>query len=229
MNRTHEFIELYNCIDEYLCEFTDREQGINFQVVLNEAAEKNTVVRQHKARLKQYSRFRNTIVHDRHYLTDPIAEPTEATLESFRSIVSDITRPKRLIPTFRRSIRCFSTDEPLLAIISYMSANDFSQAVVRENGYLTLLTVEGVARWLGAQAPAEIISVVEPTVSDALKLEISEAFIVLPHSKTVGDAREAFARSIEQKRPRLFAILVTHSGKRTEEPLGIVTPWDLLS
>jgi len=39
---------------------------------------------------------------------------------------------------------------------------------------------------------------------------------------------EIFQRAIEQRKPRIYALLITEHGKATEHPLGIITPWDLL-
>ena len=45
---------------------------------------------------------------------------------------------------------------------------------------------------------------------------------------TVFDAENAFAQLPNRDVSRLYAIIVTQNGKRTEKPLGIVTPWELL-
>lgn len=44
----------------------------------------------------------------------------------------------------------------------------------------------------------------------------------------ITDAHEAFASALERQQPRLFAVIITDSGRPTEPPIGIVTPWDLL-
>jgi non-specific serine/threonine protein kinase len=44
---------------------------------------------------------------------------------------------------------------------------------------------------------------------------------------SIYEAQQAFTKSIEKNRPRLFAVLVTDNGKSSGKPIGIVTPWDL--
>jgi len=51
----------------------------------------------------------------------------------------------------------------------------------------------------------------------------------MSRSQTVYEAMDTFMLAIEQKRPRIYALLITEHGRPTESPLGIVTPWDLLS
>jgi hypothetical protein len=45
--------------------------------------------------------------------------------------------------------------------------------------------------------------------------------------ETVDEARVAFLNGGSAPSTRLYAILLTHSAKPTEAPLGIVTPFDV--
>jgi hypothetical protein len=45
--------------------------------------------------------------------------------------------------------------------------------------------------------------------------------------QTIDEARAAFLDGGAVPSTRLYAILVTHAAKATEQPLGIVTPWDV--
>lgn len=51
----------------------------------------------------------------------------------------------------------------------------------------------------------------------------------MSRNQTVYDAMEIFMRAIEQRKPRIYALLITGQGKATESLLGIITPWDLLT
>jgi hypothetical protein len=50
----------------------------------------------------------------------------------------------------------------------------------------------------------------------------------MARDETVDAAIFAFEHAIEEGIPRLQAILITNSGRPTETPIGIMTPWDLL-
>ena len=108
-----------------------------------------------------------------------------------------------------------------------MRDEDFSQIVIEEKGRVSLLTVEGVAKWLEQQADKDVITVAKVKVSDALACDLPDTFVVMGPEDTIYDAQQAFKNSIEKNRPRLFAVIVTENGKRTGKPIGIVTPWDL--
>jgi hypothetical protein len=108
-----------------------------------------------------------------------------------------------------------------------MRDNDFSQVVIKEQGKLSLLTAEGVAKWLEQQADKNDISLAKVKVGDALACDLPDTFEVMGPEDTIYDAQQAFKNSIEKNRPRLFAVLVTDNGERTSKPIGIVTPWNL--
>jgi hypothetical protein len=111
-----------------------------------------------------------------------------------------------------------------------MGDNDYSQVVVQAEGKeLSLLTAEGVARWLEKQAKDEVISLRDARIEDAQKYD-EKAGNVSPISRdaTVNDAIDIFILSIEQNKPRIYALLITEHGTLTEMPLGIITPWNLL-
>ncbi len=117
---------------------------------------------------------------------------------------------------------------PLLTL-QHLREHDYSQVVVQTEGKLSLLTVEGIARWLEEQAQEDIISVREAVIADAQRYEQAENVSIMSRNQTVHDAMEAFMLAIEQRRPRIYALLITEHGKAAESLLGIVTPWDLLS
>jgi predicted transcriptional regulator len=224
MDRANEFVELYNQLDAFLSKLVDANERKAFSQLLDQASRRNAAVRKHVGVLKDYADFRNVLIHHRAYPRDTIAEPTEQALARFRRVIEDIKSPPRLIPKFQRDIRCFSPDDPLLEALVQMRENDYSQVVVSKDCQLALLTSEGIGQWLGRQADADIISVREASVGDALEHDDPRAFRVMSRDKSVYDATAAFSELTDS---RLFAIVVTQSGRLDQQPLGIVTPWDI--
>ncbi len=92
---------------------------------------------------------------------------------------------------------------------------------------LSLLSIEGIALWFAEQQRVEM-NVAKVTVGDALAHEHPDNALFMTQNAFVDDAREAFSNTLVRPHPRLLAIIVTPTGKRTEQPLGIITPWDLL-
>jgi hypothetical protein len=227
MGSTEEFIGLCHKLWDYLRQLTNSDHSTSFNELVDRAAEMNGVVRSEVRTLKDFGRLCNAIKNHQAYPREKIAEPTKKALSDFRCLVGSITSPKNLIPTFQAEIRCFSPNEKLVIALRYMRNNDFSQIVTQEKGRLSLLTVEGVAKWLEQQADKDIITVSKVKISDALACDLPDTFEVMGSQETIYDAQQAFKNSIEKNRPRLFAVIITDDGMRTGKPVGIVTPWDL--
>ncbi len=224
MDRAQKFIELYNQLSERLTAITGINRYETFSRLIELAAQKDAAIKYEAANLKKYGDLRNAIVHN----NETIAEPTELALSKFEATVKKVLSPKRLIPTFQKDIRLFSSDEPLISALKYMRGHDFSQVVVLVNDVLSLLTVEDIAKWLEQEAEEDIISIKEATIRGILLHESRDSFEIMSRNQNIYDARDSFARTIEYNKPRLFAIIITANGKMTEKPLGILTPWDLL-
>ncbi len=228
MDRAARFIHLYNRLSDHLRETTDADKRASFAEMVNRAAQKDAAIRAVENQLKEFADLRNAIVHHRDYPATIIAEPSEAALLEFTAIVEKALAPRRLLPTFRRSVRVFSTEERLVEALRYMRDHEYSQVVVRDGHGLALLTVEGVARWLEQQAEAESIGIADVTVGDACACEVPDTVEFMGGQRTLFEAREAFAAIGGRRQPRLFAIVITRNGRPDEPPLGIVTPWDVL-
>jgi CBS domain-containing protein len=147
---------------------------------------------------------------------------------AFRSGRGGAMSREPLIPRFAKYLWCFSPDEHLVTALDYMRENDFSQIVVRQEGQLTVLTTEGTAGWLERHAHARPLSLAEARVGDALAHDVPDSAMVMGAAHSVADALAAFTGFLKQGRPRLYAIIITERGTHREEPIGIVTPWDLL-
>ncbi len=230
MEKVEAFLKLYGKLDEYLRRNVGQERDSSFARRIDALEQKHPVLRQNSAKLKDYGDLRNALIHHRDSRGGWIAEPTEEALREFEQIVQAIISPTKLIPRFQKSnIRLFLPQDPLVAALQHMREHDYSQVVVQTERKLSLLTVEGIARWLEEQAQEDIISVREATIAGASIYEEAENVVIMSRNQTIYDAMEIFILSIEQRKPRIYALLITGQGKATEGLLGIITPWDLLS
>jgi hypothetical protein len=228
MDRANQFIQLYNATADYLRDVSGHDGGDNFSELVDRAAQVSAAVRKEAGNLKAYGRLRNAIIHFKNYPEEIIAEPTEETLGRFKAIVRKVLSPKGLVPTFQKTIRCFSPEDTLVSALQYMCDNDYSQVVLRKGNSLSLLTTEGVTSWLARRAQDGSIDIQVATIGDADACETCQNFMIIDQNKSIYDAHEAFASALERQQPRLFAIIITHNGRPTDTPIGIVTPWDLL-
>lgn len=228
MDRAGEFIQLFNQLVDHLRNSLGVDRGVSYPQMINLASRRDPIVRRNAIRLREYGELRNAIVHHMTYPEEVIAEPSEAAVKRFRQIVENITAPKLLLPTFRKAVRCFSPEDRLLDALAVMRDNDYAQVVVRDGGILTVLTSRGMSRWLEKQVNGGVVDIKDVKIRAALSLEGQDPCLIMAGSRTVDEAQQAFVDSLIRKKRRIFAIVVTENGKPEEEPLGIVTPGDLL-
>jgi hypothetical protein len=220
------FKKAHKKIYNHLQKITDeRYSDSGFKDLVEVAARKeNPIVQRYKSDLIKFNVVRNILVHE-----DKIDSLKEEAVSKFEKIADRICSPERLIPKFRREVDVFRPGDELMNALGYMRENNFSQIALRdEDGLLSVLTVEGVSRWLEQEAERRTVDVATATVGDALAHEVEDCFICMSSSRTVYAARRAFAKAPEEQGSRLFAIIVTNTGSRDQSPLGIGTPWDLV-
>jgi hypothetical protein len=227
MARTEQFLTLFNELERYLRERTDSRKEVPFGSLIHLASESQSVVRHHAHELREWADLRNAIVHE-HPRGQIIAEVTPAALERFQKLTQRITSPPMLIPLYQRSIRVFAGDDRLTDAVQDLWSNQYSQVIVRPRDQLMILSFAGITRWMASRIEGTTIDLAGATVDHALAFEEPGGVTFLARDQTVYDAREAFLRFPQKHHQRLRAALVTHNGKATEEPLGIVTSSDLV-
>jgi CBS domain-containing protein len=228
VNRAERFIHLFNRIQSALLQLTGQSAATPFKEIVKKACTLSAAVRANRTRLEQSARLRNAIIHDEEYPPHIVAIPSEGALQRFEAAAQQILEPIRVMPTFSCKVHCFSVTDSLLAALSTMEENDFTQVACRENdGRLRLVTAEGVTNWLRRRREHYPAILDKTTLTDVLADEPAGCFTILAPDKTVFDAKEAFL-SIPRGATRIYAIIVTDDGTDKGQAVGFITPWDLL-
>jgi len=225
------FIKKFNELEDVLRQKfgPGPDNHVTFFELVEMVAQKDVVVRRRKSILKSMGNLRNAIVHGRDYPEKILADPRDEIVQELKQLCDEIAKPEKLIPRFQKKLRVFEEDESLGECLSFMKENDFSQVVVKSGEEYTLLSSEGVVKWLEKSREIGLADLEEATIKDALRFEDSKSCRYLGRNLPIDEAIETFEKAISQGIPRLQAILITGTGKPNEPPLGIVTPWDLLS
>lgn len=222
-----EFNALFNYLDAHLRRELNTERRYDFMDLVSEGVRRGIVPPALVNELRDCKALRNLLVHTARHPHDALAQPSDWGLERFRQIVAAIASPTRVYPTFRRKIRPLAADRPLADALRLMAERDYSQVVVRREDRLTVLSGEGVTRWLAANAD-DTLPMGSTTVADVLEHEPEGTFALLPRNATIEEARDFFDRAPGLPAPRVHAVIITEHGRDTEEPLGFATPWDLV-
>lgn len=129
-----------------------------------------------------------------------------------------------LLPRYQRTIMVHDPYSGLREVLREMCKSDYSQAVVRVEGQLRLITRDGLGRQLADAWNDDYFDLKHPGIEDFLAYEPKGTMVVMTGDRTIAEARETLMRLTT---PRVFAIVVTDSGDDRGQPLGIVTPDDL--
>src|SRR5208282_4407176 len=114
---------------------------------------------------------------------------------------------------FATQVLCFSPGDTLAEALGFMRKHDFSQVMVRRSdGQLSMVTVEGITKWLADDLEGNQNSAKKTTLDTVLSLEPPGCFIIMGPDKTIFDAADAFTNSIHCKATRLYAIVITEDG-----------------
>ncbi len=223
-----EFVGLFNELRTVLQQKTALTNDVSFYRLVEAASAKDLTTKRHTRFLKSVCDLRNAIVHDLHYPKEVIADPRPEVIERLKQVLEMIKSPPKVIPRLRGEIRSFAAQDQLGTILGYMQENDYSQVVVRIGVAFRILSSEGIVRWLSGSREVGLADLDGAVVDDAYHHEDERGQRYMARDETVDAAILAFEHAIEEGIPRLHAILITNGGKSTEEPLGIITPWDLL-
>lgn len=228
IDRAEVFLELYSKLENHLRKVTSKGRDPSFSKLIEIAKDNDPFIRKNLFKIKDYGDLRNAIVHHQKDSDDiVIADPRDTAIEEFKKIVNSVLKP-RTLETFRKQINSFQITDKLQDALIYMGKNDFSQIVIQNESKFSLLTVEGITKWLEHNIEEGII-LSDVKIEDAFSCESKNNFSILGRQQTIYDAQEIFSTTIERQVPRIYAIIITENGKSSEHPLGIITPWDLLT
>ncbi len=227
MTRAEKFLLLHSELETQLRRKLRVPKNLPYFEVLNIAEAGDVTIRRNRDFLHSLRDLRNILSHSS-YGPGHIAEPSQEALEKFEAIVNRIARPPLVRDVASKSVKIFPETDTLLAALTDMKVNDYSQIVIRRGGRLGLVTPEGITHWILQESDS--IGLLEPataSLGDVGAHEPKTSCRFMKPDQTVDEARAAFLKGSSAPSTRHYAILVTHTAKPTEEPLGIVTPWDV--
>jgi hypothetical protein len=228
MTRAERFLQFHKVLETHLRNRLHLPKTLSYYTLLDKIIEAgDTTIRLNKDFLRSLGDLRNILAHVS-YGMGYIAEPSQDALEKFEAIVNRITRPPLVRDVASKPVRVFEETDTVLTALTDMKVNDYSQIVIRRNGQLGLVGPEGITQWMLRESNS--VGLLEPataSMGDVGAHEPRASWGFMKPDQTVDEARTAFLDGSAAPSTRLYAILITHTAKPTEIPLGIVTPWDV--
>jgi predicted transcriptional regulator len=223
---TSRFLDAFTKIERHLRKTQDATRCTTFNELVDTVVGRDRSVRRLRDQLKQLGELGNFVVHE-YKSEQPLAVPSESTVQRIEIIRDELFKPVKLVDIFRHPVEICSPSDPIGVATKKMHDGSFSQLPVYSGDRLVgLLTSETVARWLAAQlADGQGILEERPVEEVMTHEEGTHSRVVLGRSATVDDALSEFDDHMHAGKV-LDAIILTHSGNERERPLGIVTAAD---
>jgi predicted transcriptional regulator len=226
MNISDLFLKEFNIIESHLKEKLEVDNHIPFSQMVYELSDKSYLIRKNKSILRHLSDLRNTIVHKKGL--DYLALPTETALDSIISLRLQLTEPTKLYSIIKNEVTVKRPDTLLVDVLSEIKIKGYSQFPVYENNqYLGLISNNAISRWISSNIEEDftiIKDISKTTVSHVL--DFNEEFDrVVFISKDINVDTFIQEQLVESRVENVW--LITHSGKKTEKPLSIVTIYDI--
>lgn len=229
MRNSDKFLAAFNRIEQFLSSGNSIERYIPFAQLVRNHTKSNVTVKRNKDRLLKFATLRNAIVHQSTQGTYAIAEPHKSVVEEIEKLEKELTNPPKVITHFKKKVETFKHNNSIADVLKVIRDRDYTQfPVYQEEKFIGLLTENGITKWLARNIEEDIISLEETNLIDILEFEEEvDNYIFIEREITVYEAEEIF-KDFPYTRERLDALLITHSGKKTESLLGIITTWDIL-
>lgn len=221
------FLTAFSAIEKHLRKVVGSETRQSFSDMIRPAAQKASAVRRFEIDLREYGDLRNAIVHERRD-GKAIAEPHDSTVFAIERIRDQLLSPPRVLPHFIKRVVSCSISDAVGNVAAQMLDGSFSQVPACDGAAcVALLTAETVARWVAAQFKRHGGMLEDAPVSEVLEFtEDRENFAFVSREDTLFETLEQFRRFADRGKT-LDAIIVSETGKRTEQPLGIITIYDV--
>lgn len=221
------FLSVFSDIEKWLRSAAGVDRSVPFFQLVDRVATREAAVRRYRDDLKEFADLRNAIVHERGD-GRVIAEPNERALADFELIRRALVNPPKVVPLFRREVKCRGDAEPVGHAVADMRAGSFSQMpILRDGAVVAVLTSETVVRWLASEVENDLVSLMETSIRDLLShVEDEEHYSFLQRTASLHEAVTQF-ESFASRGKTLDAILITEAGQPNQKLLGILTIYDL--
>lgn len=231
MTNSENFLDIYNKIDDYLKKSDNYNSYVNFaQKVKNT---KNKVAQRYKDELLSFGELRNAIVHNPRIGNKAIAEPHNETVSRISELFDKISNPKKVIPEFQFHVLGAKRNEFINRILVDMKKHSFSQfPVFDDDEYVCeLINNNTISRWISSQLDEDGTVMIENIkVEDLLsEIEFKANYEFISRNTSIYEAYDLFINQINKNQRNLDAIFITHSGKKDEKLLGLITIGDIAS
>lgn len=222
------FLSAFNNIDYTIKSRYNFNRSTGFSEAVRKAVAFNYTIRKYEDDLISFGRLRNAIVHENG--EQVIAEPNTEVVEKIEKIERLLTTPPHALESVaRRDVLLVDSSKSMREVIMLISSSGYSNIPVvnEEKEIIGIANGQKILDSFGKYLLAggkESVFLDSVKIEDMLsKLENNDYYAFANKDITVEQALSLFHQN-----SKLLAVLVTKNGGAKENPLGIMTPSDVL-
>ncbi|WP_428912455.1 CBS domain-containing protein [Niallia sp. Krafla_26] len=227
-NLSERFEIAFNQIHSWLRKNIKGAHSDKFSELLKNGFPQHSIIRKNYHDLKMFARLRNSIVHEKIGKGFYIAEPHEKVVVQIENIASLVFQPKNALLVGSKPVVYYDEHTKLLEVLSVIKNKPYSIfPIYDQRGFKWLLTAESIIQWLAQNLSDKTIHLNHVLVKDLEGISKPRPVEFVGRETDMFEVEEIF-EDYHQKNRRLEAVVITATGKKTETPLAIITPRDLV-
>ena len=226
MNSNNEaFMGYFNDIESFFNKTYKPNRGksyYSFYELVENAARYDSLVKRKRDDFQILGDLRNFLSHGNQ---SDLVLVNEESLTMIKAIHEQLLKPKTAFDIKSDDVKFFKETTPLSAVLETIRNTDLTQFPIKDGKgkVMGLLTENGITHWLSQHAHEATVSIGGTLARDILVLDDNkDNFAFVKKDASIYEAEALFDNQ------KIDALLVTHSGKNTENLLGIITRFDLV-
>ncbi len=231
-----------NTVSEFLNKYRELEENIRKRYDLHDSSDDKPVFHlMNQREFKPFSaqidlcrRARNLLSHNPKIRNDYPILPTRSLIDVLDDLNEKLKNPPRVssIMISARLVFSASSQDKVLPILRVMNEKVYTHVPILEDGHVSGVFSENTLLTLLANKQIVMIdddySFKENEIRELLPINAhaAEEFIFISKDMTIFNLKEIFGKAVKEGR-RIGLAFVTHTGRKDEKMLGIVSPWDI--
>lgn len=224
-----QFLALFNQIDKHfdkmLWTWTYLPYNEKLKRIINWKYYISWFVRLHQFQLKYFWEIRNQISHWIKLDWHTYVYPSEYAIAQLARYADSIKKPPRCIDLFRKDVFTAKTTDKLDKIIKIMEENDYSHVPIYDenNKYLWVLNESEILLRISKNQETKKIEDIK--IWDIWIIKDPKYVLFVHKRVNIYEIDQIFTRR-KQKKEKLWVVLITDNGKKSEQILGMITAGD---
>ena len=215
------FIIAFARIEKTLNRITKRPEYVPFRLNARISARYNPAVKNHLEDICDFAGLRNAIVHTRDGKSEIVAEPSDKITRDIERIAELLEKDRKVLQFANSPVVSGKKSDPIILHGKRMYEHNISFIPLYDDGKFTgLLTLSQILAYVVVKGNYN------GTAADVLAVSEPQEVVFMDSQSDIQAVIELYEKYVKNwnKAP---IVLVTKNGGQDEEPMGIITAYDL--